>query len=79
MLLKSADNKENQITVLKNLLSYEKISPEKKQWIDKELRNLKTGIDTEKQAAFELDFYFGSSKKHIILDDLTYDNICTTP
>lgn len=70
MLLKSADNKENQITVLKNLLNHEKISPEKKQWIDKELRNLKTGIDTEKQAAFELDFYFGPSKKHIILHDL---------
>ncbi|GAC1610510.1 MAG: hypothetical protein NVS3B3_19530 [Aquirhabdus sp.] len=70
MLLKSADDKENQITVLKNLLSHEKISPEKKQWIDKELRNLKTGIDTEKQAAFELDFYFGPSKKHIILHDL---------
>ncbi len=70
MLLKSADDKENQITVLKNLLSHEKISPEKKQWIDKELRNLKTGIDTENQAAFELDFYFGPSKKHIILHDL---------
>lgn len=70
MLLKSADDKENQITVLKNLLSHEKISPEKKQWIDKELRNLKTGIATEKQAAFELDFHFANSKRHIILHDL---------
>ena len=70
MLLKSADDKKNQITVLKNLLSHEKISPEKKQWIDKELRDLKTGIATEKQAAFELDFYFGPSNKVIILHDL---------
>lgn len=70
MLLKSADDKENQITILKNLLSHEKISPEKKQRIDKELRNLKTGIETEKKAAYELDFYFGQSKKTIILHDL---------
>ena len=70
MLLKSADNKENQLKILKNLLGHEKVSPEKKQLIDRELRNLKTGIATEKQAAYELDFYFGPSPKAIILHDL---------
>src|SRR5437899_11522442 len=70
MLLKSADDKEHQITVLKNLLGHEKISSEKKQWIDRELRNLKAVIANEKQAAFELDFHFGNSKRHIILHDL---------
>jgi predicted RNA binding protein with dsRBD fold (UPF0201 family) len=70
MLLKNADDKETQITILKNLLSHDRISPEKKQLIDKELRNLRTGIATEKQAAYELDFYFGKSEKAIILHDL---------
>ena len=70
MLLKSADDKDNQLKILKNLLSHEKILPGKKQLIDKELRNLETGIATEKQAAYELDFYFGPSPKAIILHDL---------
>jgi predicted RNA binding protein with dsRBD fold (UPF0201 family) len=70
MLLKSADNKERQIAILKNLLNHDKILANKKQQIDKELRNLAIGIATEKQAAYEIDFYFGHSKNLIVLHDL---------
>lgn len=70
MLLKSADNKEFQINILKNLLNHQKISVEKKQQIGKELRSLTSGIATEKQAAYEIDFHFAPSKNLIVLHDL---------
>lgn len=70
MLLKTADNKEAQIVILKNLLAHDKVSPYKKQQIEAELRNLSIGIATEKQAAYEIDFHFGPSKNVIVLHDL---------
>ena len=70
MLIKSADNKESQIVILQNLLSHERISPEKKQQIDRELRNVSIGIATEKQAAYEIDFYFAPSKNIFVIHDL---------
>lgn len=70
MLLKSTDDKEPQIKILKNLLSHEKIPFDKKQQIEKELRNLVTGFATEKQAAYEIDFYFGPSKNVFVIHDL---------
>lgn len=62
MLLKSADSKESQLTILRNLLAHERVSADKKQLIERELRQLTIGMETEKQAAFEIDFYFGISK-----------------
>jgi hypothetical protein len=70
MLLKSADNKDSQISVLKNLLDHKNISADKKQQIERELRNLSSGIATEKQAAYDIDFYFGQSKNVIVVHDL---------
>ena len=70
MLLKSADNKESQIAILRNLLNHEKVPADKKQQIEKELRNLGVGVATEKQAAYEIDFYFGPSKNVIVIHDL---------
>lgn len=70
MLLKSADNKDSQISVLKNLLDHKNVSAEKKQQIERELRNLLAGIATEKQAAYDINFYFGQSKNVIVLHDL---------
>lgn len=73
MLLKSADDKEQQITILNNLLNHPKIPSDKKNLIERELRNLKTGIATEKEAAYEIDFYFGQSENRIVLHDLRFE------
>lgn len=73
MLLKSADNKESQLAILKNLLNHEKIPANKKQLIEKELRNMSIGIATEKQAAYEIDFGFASTKNLIVLHDLRFE------
>jgi hypothetical protein len=70
MLIKSADNKESQIAILQNLLSHERVPAEKRQLIERELRSLSTGIATERQAAFEIDFYAAPSKNLCVIHDL---------
>lgn len=70
MLIKSADDKESQIAILQNLLSHERVPGEKRQLIERELRNLSVGIATERQAAFEIDFYAAPSKNLFVIHDL---------
>lgn len=70
MLIKSADDRQSQITILQNLLSHERVPSEKKQLIERELRNVSVGIATEKQAAFEIDFYAAPSKNLFVIHDL---------
>lgn len=70
MLIKSADSKDSQIAILQNLLSHERVSAEKKKLLEKQLRNLSIGIATEKQAAFEIDFYAAPSKNLFVIHDL---------
>lgn len=70
MLIKSADDKASQIAILKKLLSHDRVSAEKRQLIERELRNLSIGIATERQAAFEIDFYAARSKNLFVIHDL---------
>lgn len=70
MLIKNADDKESQIAILQKLLSHERVAAEKKQLIERELRNLSIGMATERQAAFEIDFYAAPSKNLFVIHDL---------
>jgi hypothetical protein len=70
MLIKSADNKDSQLAILQNLLSHERVPAEKRQMIERELRNLSIGVATERQAAFEIDFYAAPSKNLFVIHDL---------
>jgi hypothetical protein len=70
MLIKSADEKDSQIAILRNLLSHNRVPAEKRVLIEKELRGLLAGIATEKQAAFEIDFYAAHSKNLFVIHDL---------
>jgi hypothetical protein len=70
MLIKSADDKESQIAILQKLLSHERVAAEKRQLIERELRNLSIGMATERQAAFEIDFYAAPSKNLFVIHDL---------
>lgn len=70
MLIKSADNKGADIAILQKLLAHEGVSHEKKQLIERELRSLSIGIETERQAAFEIDFYAARSNNLFVIHDL---------
>lgn len=70
MLIKSADDKEPQIAILKNLLAHERVPLERKRLVERELRSLSIGMATEKQAAYEIDFYAARSKNLCVIHDL---------
>lgn len=70
MLIKSADDKKAQIAILENLLSHQRVPAEKRQLIERELRKLSIGTATERQAAYEIDFYAAPSKNLFVIHDL---------
>lgn len=68
MILKKMDPKENQVAELERLAS---IAPAARRFkIEKELRMLRAGIKTEKEAAYLIDFHFGPSPRTMVLHDL---------
>jgi hypothetical protein len=70
MRIKSADDKASQIVILQNLLFNKNVPSEKRQLIEREIRGISTGIETERQAAFEIDFYAARSKNLFVIHDL---------
>jgi hypothetical protein len=70
MLIKSADDKNPQMAILENLLSHQRVPAEKRQLIERELRKLSIGTATERQAAYEIDFYAAPSKNLFVIHDL---------
>lgn len=70
MLIKSADVKDSEIAILQKLLVHDRVPPDKRILIEKELRNVIIGATTEKQAAFEIDFYAAPSKNLFVIHDL---------
>jgi len=70
MLIKSAEDEESQIAILQNLLCHERVPSEKRQLIERDLRNLSIGMATERQTAFEIDFYAGPSKNLFVIHDI---------
>jgi hypothetical protein len=70
MLIKSADDKEPQIAILRNLLAHDRVPADKKPSIERELRYLSIGMATETKAAFEINFYAARSKNLCVIHDL---------
>ena len=70
MLIKSADDRSEDIAELNALLAEPKLTPTNKKHIQQELRNLEKGAWGEQQAAYFLDFHFAGYKNTIILHDL---------
>jgi len=70
MLIKSADDRSEDVAELNALLVEAKPTPTQKKRIQEELRNLKKGAWGEHQAAYFLDFHFEGYKNTIILHDL---------
>lgn len=68
MIIKKADNKDAQIADLQDLLG--NAPAEKKTLLEKELRILRAGIKTEKEAAYFIDFDYRDSKNQAVIHDL---------
>lgn len=70
MIIKEADEKKSQITILETLAARHDISPEVRKRIEQEIRNIHAGIKGEKEAAYEIDFHFGATKNYAVIHDL---------
>lgn len=70
MLLKSADDKSEQISLLEKLCKASNISSALRDKIYAELSMLRAGIKGEQDSAYEIDFYFGKSKNWMVIHDL---------
>lgn len=70
MLIKEADSREADIAALADLLAQARNHVRTRQRIEEELRNVRAGITGEREAAHEIDFYYGTSPKYAIIHDL---------
>ena len=70
MLVKEADDKQPAIDELQKLLELTDLRAFQRKAVTKEINIMRSGIKGEKEAAYELDFRYKSSKNYILLHDL---------
>lgn len=74
MLIKAADDKATDIDVLHALLDHHNLNPTIKRRIQDEIRTMQAGLKGEKVAAYEIDFYFQSSRNWAVIHDLRIEH-----
>lgn len=72
MPLKAADDKSKRVKLLEDLQRSSSLDDFQQNWLQRELRNLKTGIAGERDAAYYLDHYFDKGENHVVLHDLRF-------
>lgn len=70
MIIKEADDKTNDLELLNALAQRPGASAEVRKRIDQEIRNIRSGIKGEAEAAYEIGFHYGLSKNWMVLHDL---------
>jgi hypothetical protein len=70
MIIKEADDKKSQIANLEALSARGDASPDVRKRIEQEIRNMRAGIKGEEEAAYEIDFHFGTTKNYAVIHDL---------
>ncbi|MCW5619951.1 MAG: NERD domain-containing protein [Burkholderiales bacterium] len=74
MLIKSADSKAKDLEILQGLLAHPAADARAKRAIEQEIRTIRSGEKGERDAAYEINFHFGSSKNWAILHDLRIEH-----
>lgn len=70
MIIKTAEDKESDIAILNELLSRSEVTADIKKRIEQEIKNIRAGLKGEREAAYEMEFTYGSSKYWMIIHDL---------
>lgn len=73
MIIKKKDSKESDVSLLENLIAQD-LPREKKVLVEKELAILSKGVKGEQDAAYFIDFDFGSSPNWAVLHDLRIEH-----
>jgi len=74
MIVKAADDRSGDIETLRLLLDHPDASAETRKRIEQEIRFMLSGIKGEQEAAYEIDFHFGSSKNYAVIHDLRLEH-----
>lgn len=74
MIIKSADDKDAQIITLKSLLVRPDVTADTRKRIEHEIRNIQAGIKGEREAAYEINFHYGTTKNWMIIHDLRIES-----
>ena len=77
MIIKKKDSLKGQVDELKALLTLD-LPHSKREMIERELQLLRSGEKGEKDSAYYIDFYWGSSKNWAILHDLRLEDAGNT-
>lgn len=71
MIIKVADDKKSEIAILEALVVRRDASPDVRKRIEQEIRNIRSGIKGEEEAAYEINFHFGpTTKNYAVIHDL---------
>lgn len=70
MLIKKADDRTGDIETLRALAGRPDATAEIRRLIEREIRNIQSGMKGEAEAAYEMEFYCGASKNWMIIHDL---------
>ena len=68
------DSRANDIAILKEILQNKSLSQNQKNLVEKEISNINKGLEGERKAAYELDFYFKNAKNTAIIHDLRIEH-----
>ncbi len=74
MLIKSADDKSRRIALLESLLDAPQLSAEQKAWLQREAKNLRYGVQGERDAAHYIDNHFADAPNHAVIHDLRLEH-----
>ena len=74
MQIKAADDKRPDIDRLEALSARPDIDPPTRRRIETEIRTLSAGIKGERDAAYEIEFYFGASRNWMTIHDLRLEH-----
>jgi hypothetical protein len=70
MQIKAADDKTPDLDALRALLGRSDVNDEQRQRIDREVRNIQSGLRGEQDAAYEIEFHYGQSRNWMSIRDL---------
>ena len=74
MEIKAADDKQRDIDALEALLARPGVTADTQHRIQDELRLIRSGVQAERDAAYEIEFHFGNSHNQMTLHDLRLES-----
>jgi len=72
--IKAADDKQRDIDALEALLARPGVTADTQHRIQDELRLIRSGVQAERDAAYEIEFHFGNSHNQMTLHDLRLES-----